>query len=377
MQDLNRSTRSYKRGWIAAGPTPIVALDTALGDFHRAKFELADNLRCAQGDLIEALGLGVHECRHEVIATAPFWRLRDYGGCDRSAALLVIAAPIKRPYIWDLAPSASAIRFCLRQGLHVYLLEWAPASATAGDLGLEDYVQAIADCIAMITDRAAGAAPVIMGHSLGGTLAAIYGAFAPETIRGLVLLAAPLCFQPGGSRFRDALVRLVPPDLSHAHPFPGSLLSHMSMLASPGTFIWSRLMDAALSFTDRHALEIHARVERWALDEVPLPGRLVNQIIDWLYREDRLCSGALEIKGMPVGPEHIAVPTLAIVNTADAVAPISSVEPFLARMRANNIELIKIPSERGVSLQHVAVLIGREAHARLWPRIFCWIEACG
>ena len=57
----------------------------------------------------------------------------------------------------------------------------------------------------------------------------------------------------------------------------------MSELASPATFIWSRLIDAVLSATDQRALDIHARVERWALDEVPLPGKLVHQI-EWLYR---------------------------------------------------------------------------------------------
>ena len=72
-------------------------------------------------------------------------------------------------------------------------------------------------------------------------------AWAPATIRGLVLLGAPLCFEPEQSRFRDALASLVPPAPSEAEPYPGSLLSQMSALASPRTFIWSRLMDAALS----------------------------------------------------------------------------------------------------------------------------------
>jgi polyhydroxyalkanoate synthase subunit PhaC len=49
-------------------------------------------------------------------------------------------------------------------------------------------------------------------------------------------------------------------------------------------------MDAALSVGDPLAMEIHARVERWALDEIPLPGKLVHQIIDWLYRENRFWS---------------------------------------------------------------------------------------
>jgi hypothetical protein len=54
-------------------------------------------------------------------------------------------------------------------------------------------------------------------------------------------------------------------------------------------------MDAALSIADHHALDLHARVERWALDEVPLPGKLVHQIVEWLYRENRFCRGALKV----------------------------------------------------------------------------------
>jgi polyhydroxyalkanoate synthase len=63
--------------------------------------------------------------------------------------VLIIAAPIKRPYIWDLAPTRSAIRYCLSQQLSAYLLEWlAPASGQAS-AGLDAYAgEAISECIA-------------------------------------------------------------------------------------------------------------------------------------------------------------------------------------------------------------------------------------
>ena len=141
--------------------------------------------------------------------------------------------------------------------------------------------------IATVSSTSRGLKPFLAGHSLGGTLAAIFGAVAPTSIQGLVLLGAPLCFQPKQSQFRDALISLVSSEVSDTDPFPGSLLSHMSAMASPLTFIWSRQINALASLTDHHTLEIHARVERWALDEVALPGKLIQQIIDWLYRENR------------------------------------------------------------------------------------------
>src|SRR5262245_51173843 len=55
-------------------------------------------------------------------------------------------------------------------------------------------------------------------------------------------------------------------------------------------------------------------LERWALDEAPLPGRLVHQILEWLYRENQFCRGALTVLGRRIGPSDLDLPTLAVVN---------------------------------------------------------------
>ena len=352
-----------------------VPIDAALAAFGRSQFGIADTLRRAQGQVFGAFGLDPIECPYQVIASGPFWRLRDYTENDTAQSLLIVAAPIKRPYIWDLAPTASAIRYCLGRDLHVRLLEWLPASRTTGNNGLAEYAEAIGDCVAKISGESAGVKPFLIGHSLGGTLAAIFGALAPGSLRGLVLLGAPLCFQPATSRFRDALVSLVPSGLDEVEPCPGSLLSHFSALASPDTFIWSRLTDAAFSGTDGHAMEIHARVERWALDEVALPGKLVHQLIEWLYRENLFCRDALEIDDILVGPKSVSVPTLAVINTADEVALLGSVKPFIDAMPTSDARIIEYPGEIGVCLQHLGILIGREAHAQVWPDITSWIDS--
>jgi polyhydroxyalkanoate synthase subunit PhaC len=350
-------------------------VEGALDAFHRAQFGMADMLRRAQGHALGALGLGPDECPYQVIASRPYWRLRDYGDRDARRSLLIVAAPIKRPYIWDLAPSMSAIGCCMRQGLHVHLLEWLPALRTTGNNGLTEYTEAISECVAKISGESAGAKPFLIGHSLGGTLAAIFAALAPQSIRGLVLLGAPLCFRPATSRFRDALVSLVPSGLADTEPCPGSLLSHLSAMASPDTFIWSRLMDAALSVADPHALDMHARVERWALDEVPVPGKLVHQIIEWLYRENRFCRGDLKIGDTLVGPFSLSAPTLAVINTADDVAPLDSVKSFIDAMPTRDVRIVEYPGEIGVCLQHLGILIGRDAQVQIWPEIIFWINS--
>jgi polyhydroxyalkanoate synthase subunit PhaC len=335
---------------------------------------MTDSLRRAQGDTLEWLGFGPHECEYHVISSGPHWRLREYACQHADAAILIVPAPIKRPYIWDLAPSVSAVRQCLEHRLRVYLLEWMPPLDNGQQAGLGDYADhAISECVARISSETQ-ARPFLMGHSLGGTLAAIFCALEQQSVRSLVLLAAPLCFAFGSSKFRDALVSLVPQMAPRAQVVPGSILSQVSALASPPYF---RLGAADGFRSQQHrspALEMCARVERWALDEVPLPGRLVSEIVQLLYRENRFCWGTLSIRDRSLGPSCIQVPTLAIVSTADEIAPLNCVKPFLDAMPGNATRIIEYPGEAGIGLQHLALLVGRQAHARVWPEIISWLR---
>lgn len=169
------------------------------------------------------------------------------------------------------------------------------------------------------------------------------------------------------------MVRLVGAAPAADELVPGSFLSQVSALASPATFVWSRLADAARSLADAQALENHLRIQGWALDEVALPGKFMGQVLEWLYREDQLCRGMLAIKGRALGPGDLATPTLAVVDAADDVAPRSAVEPFLRASRAPS-DVLEYLGETGVALQHLTLLVGRKARASVWPQVIAWAD---
>jgi polyhydroxyalkanoate synthase len=355
--------------------TPMLSVSEAVNSMYLAHFAMTDKLRRAQGDALEALGLGPRECAFQLISSGPCWRLRAYGGPEAAPSLLMVPAPFKRPYIWDLTPAVSAVRYCLQHGFRVHLLEWTPPSGD-GSAGLDAYGgRAIAACVEEISSQSNGALPFLVGHSLGGTLAAIHCAIRPRSVKGLVLLGVPLCFEQTSSPFRDRIVALIPEGFPESEIVAGSLLSQISAVASPETFVWSRWIDAALSLADPAAMDIHARIERWALDEVALPSKLINQIVQWLYRENRFCNGTLAVLDRTVGPASMSIPTLAIINAADEVAPVSSVAPFFDRMPTDDTRIIEHPGEIGVGLQHLGMLAGRAGYAKVWPQIIAWLKA--
>lgn len=343
-----------------------------LDRIYRPEFLALDVVRIAQAEVLRRLGFGPAERPYCISATGPQWRLRDYGGGPR-ASLLVIGAPIKRPYIWDLAPSLSALGYCLDQGFHLHLIEWTPPKLGDESNGLDDYVDAISQCLGIVAAGTADRAPILLGHSLGGTLAAIFAAYDSASPAGLVVLGAPLCFGAGASPYRDDVIGLTGPTPLPRELVPGSFLSQVSALASPSTFVWSRLADSLISLADALSFETHLRVEHWALDEVALHGQFVGQVLDWLYREDRLYRGCLPIRGRLLGPHNLTTPTLAVVDAADGVAPRCAVEPFLRGSPAPSA-VLEYPGESGVALQHLALLVGRGARVELWPQIIAWID---
>ena len=334
-----------------------------------------DEFRRAQGRMFGLLGYGPVESAYRIVASTSRWRLREYAEAGSGPVLLIIAAPIKQPYIWDLAPSISALKLLSRHNTRIFLLEWTEPKDGAKNVGLEEYacrfIRAALERVLELTD---GKSPFLVGHSLGGTLAAIFAATQPAEVAGLVVLSSPLCFAPGTGQFRDALVsmaRLIPTEIGI---LPGTLLTQLSALADPTSFVWSRLTDAALGPQDEAARQTRARIERWTLDEFPLSGRLVQDVLHALFEEDCFCQGQLVIDGKEVGPKGLRIPTLIVVNTKDDVASARSVRQFVDAVDPKVVQLIEYDGDEGVGLQHLGILVGQNARVSVWPQIISWLK---
>jgi len=349
-------------------------------------FDSMDRARRMRGATMDRLGYGPTESAHGIVLSTPAMRLRYYGGHEPNGPVaLIVPAPIKRHYIWDLSPGRSVVQHALRAGMQVYLIEWVAPGAEENLLGLDDYGYALIDrCIDAITAEAnaAGrsAAPLfLLSHSLGGVFATIYATLQPQRVAGLVLVEAPLHFGAAAGAFAP-LLAFAPRAgrvTDWCSPVPGALLSITSMAASPATFGVERYADLMASLDSREMLKGHLMVERWTLDETPMAGRLFEQVVEELYREDRLMQGRLTIAGRRIGPRDLVAPLLAVYDPRSVIIPPASTLAFCEAAASPLQRLLAYEGDTGVGLAHVGALVGRNAHASLWPAIFDWMRTLG
>lgn len=127
------------------------------------------------GVALDGIKLDPHETAYRNVFSGTVAHLRLYG-TERpgSPIFLIVPAPIKGPYIWDLAPARSVVRQAMDHGYQVHLVEW-----------LEPAGSALAECIEAIATRYGSSQVVLAGHSLGGTLVALYAACRPERVAAL------------------------------------------------------------------------------------------------------------------------------------------------------------------------------------------------
>jgi polyhydroxyalkanoate synthase len=333
-------------------------------------FEFLDHLRRLQGNTLEYLGLGPQESAFEVVLARPGLRLRRYRmGAANGPPLLIVPAPIKRPYIWDISPERSVVRRVIEHKVEVYLVEWTEPGT--GSPGLADYSGPMLDaCFAAIADLSACHKVFLAGHSLGGVFAALHSAYRPEQVAGLALIDVPLHFPLAAGTSR----KLRETDAGSSPRLPGSFLSLTSAIAAPGTFYISRYLDCIASMASHEQMATHWRVERWTMDELPMSRRLFDDVVERLYGQDSFMRGELAIDGKPLHPRNIKAPLLSVYQPSSASIQSDAVLAFHRAAGSADKELVPYCGDVGVALQHVGPLVGENAFRQVWPRVFNWLD---
>jgi polyhydroxyalkanoate synthase subunit PhaC len=349
-------------------------------DFLPTPLSLVDAMRRAAGLGLDAIGLGPVPTRSAIVERTSGMELRAYQDATPTAGvdLLILPAPIKRPYIWDLLPQVSVVRQALHSGFRVWLADWTE-SGFGDEHGLAHYADTLPGIACKAIEAATGARRVVVaGHSLGGTLAAIFASLHPERVRALALVEAPLAFGEHRGPIGDLLAGIdgrTAASVGLGGPVAGTALSAASASAAPDDFLRDPLLDLFDVLADPVRAAVHFRVLRWTFDEFAMPHRLLEEVVEHLYRGDRYAQDTLTVGGRAAGASRLRAPTAAVVSPAARIVPRSSVLGGLTGLAAERLRVFEVRSERGAMLHHVAALVGPTAHATTWPPLLQWLKS--
>ena len=282
--------------------------------------------------------------------------LIDYGGTGRT--VVFVPSLINPPFVLDLAPDRSLLRWLAGQGVRPLLLDWGTPTPAERDLDIAGHVETL---LLPLLD-ALGEAPVLAGYCLGGTMA--LAAAAARPVGGLALLAAPWRFSGFGERARAEIAGL----WTAAEPACRALgLVPMEVLQSG---FWR--LDPARTIAKYEAFgrmdpqsagaKAFVALEDWANAGAPLTYAAGAQLFGF-FAQDAPSRGEWRVAGHTVDPHALACPSVDFVSTSDRIVPAASAAG--------------LADTRRLSAGHVGMIVGGRARAQLWEPLAAWLTALG
>jgi class III poly(R)-hydroxyalkanoic acid synthase PhaC subunit len=304
--------------------------------------------------------------------------------------VFVIYAFINRHYILDLLPEVSVVRNLLNQGLDIFATDWGTPSVYDKSLTIGHFVNRYMDkSIDFIRKITKSDKVSLFGYCWGGDLALIYAALHPEKVKNLITIATPGDFDLDNSLL-SVWTRSIKEDylLDAFGNVPGMLLNAAFSLRSPIEYSHKYFH----FFEQPHDLESIAEffaTETWLYDSPPIIGEIYREFVEYCYKRNLLIKSKMRIEkadynnnnidndddddddddGAIIGLKNINMPFLNVVaKRDDLVAPASSKALNNALTESHDKSLVEFNSG------HVGLMIGKNAHKELWPKVGEWIK---
>lgn len=286
--------------------------------------------------------------------------------------ILIIYALINKPYILDLQPDRSVVKFLLQNGFDVYLLDWGAPDEKDHILTIDDYVNNFMNRIVdFILEQTGLEQLTLFGYCMGGTLSSMYVALHPEKVKNFMVMGAPINFETDESllhvwskpeyfdvdRVVDTLGNIPPEFLNGGY-----------MFLDPIGNMYTKYIKLLENVENDAFVRMFLRMEKWVNDGIPMAGETFREFLKNGYQQNLLIKNQWHLNGRTVNLKNITMPVLNIIGTYDHLVPPSASKPLLEYIGS------KDKKEIIASTGHIGLSVSSKAYRELWPKAVEWLR---
>ena len=279
------------------------------------------------------LGENIAATPGKVVHQTPLYQLLQYNPSTDNVMetpLIIFPPWINRFYILDLTAEKSFIKYCVDQGITVFVVSWKSADASMANVVWDDYIAAQIDAIdtvraALDVDKVHTIGYCVAGTTLAATLAILAAKDEADKVASATFFTAQVDFTRGGELLNfidDNQIKMVEALASPEGYVDGRFLALSFNLLRGKDLIWSTVVKNYLLGEDYPAFDLL----HWNGDVTNLPAKWHREYLCDLYRDNKLVQpGAMSALGTPIDLGKVKTPTYIQAGREDHIAPAESV----------------------------------------------------
>jgi polyhydroxyalkanoate synthase subunit PhaC len=243
--------------------------------------------------------------------------------------LLIVPPWINKFYILDLTPDKSFIKWCVDQGVTVFVVSWVNPDARLSQKSFEEYmragVMAALDAVeAMTGEKQVNA----VGYCVGGTLLAVTLAYLAakkqNRVKSATLFAAQVDFTYAGDLMvfvDEERIRQLESHMKEQGYLEASRMANTFNMLRSNDLIWPYVVNNYM----RGKKPLPFDILYWNSDATRMPAANHSFYLRNCYLDNKLTKGEMEIDGVSLDLHKVKAPIYNLATREDHIAPAKSV----------------------------------------------------
>jgi polyhydroxyalkanoate synthase len=288
-------------------------------------------IRQSDGSTFE-LGVNLATTPGKVIYQNELMQLIQYAPTTdkvMKAPLLIVPPWINKFYVLDLTPDKSFIKWCVDQGLTVFVVSWVNPDARQSTMGFEDYMKlgplAALDVIKEVTGEKKVHA---IGYCVGGTLLAIalawLAAKRQSPVLSATLFTAQVDFRHAGDLLvfvdEERVAALEAQMKETGYLEAGKMATAFNMLRA-NDLVWPYVINNYM----RGKKPLPFDILHWNSDATRMPAANHSFYLRNCYLNNTLSRGKMTVGGVKLDLGKVKLPVYNLATREDHIAPAKSV----------------------------------------------------